>query len=154
MPRISFATTRAGLFNVAFQSLAEIAMAGPSRLRNVALEDYPEPQKSVLAKVSAARGRIPGPLKVWLQSGRLAQAIEPLSTMLNTQSTLAKREWEIAVIVIARHWKSSSVLNAHYSFMRASGAAEPVIAALKASVPTASPNLSRSSAITAALPSP
>jgi 4-carboxymuconolactone decarboxylase len=104
----------------------------PPRLKDVPFEDYSQAQKDVLAKVSAARGRIPVPLKVWLQSPKLAQAIEPLSTMLNTQSSLAKREWEIAVIVMAQHWDSPSVLDAHCKFMRAAGSPEPVIAALQA----------------------
>ena len=106
-------------------------MPVPPRLKDIALEDYPSPQKEVLAKVSAARGRIPVPLRVWLQSGKLAQAIEPLSTMLNTQSVLAKREWEIAVIVMAQHWDSPSVLQAHYKFMREAGASEAVVSALQ-----------------------
>jgi len=107
-------------------------MPMPARLKDIPLEDYPEAQKAVLAKVSALRGRIPVPLRVWLQSPTLAQAIEPLSTMLNTQSCLAKREWEIAVIVMAKHWDSPSVLEAHYKFMRAAGTPEPVVSALQA----------------------
>src|SRR5258708_3311724 len=110
-------------------------MPMPSRLKDIPLEDYSQAQKDVLAKVSAARGRIPVPLKVWLQSPKLAQAIEPLSTMLNTQSVLAKHEWEIAVIVMAQHWGSSSVLEAHYKFMRAAGSPEAVVAALQARQP-------------------
>jgi 4-carboxymuconolactone decarboxylase len=110
-------------------------MPMPSRLKDIPFEDYSQAQKEVLAKVLAARGRIPVPLKVWLQSPKLAQAIEPLSTMLNTASSLAKREWEIAVIVMAQHWGSASVLDAHCNFMRAAGSPEAVIAALQAREP-------------------
>ena len=106
-------------------------MARP-RLKDLAFEEYSPAQQDVLKTVLEKRGRIPLPLKVWLQSPSLAKAIEPLGTMLNTQSLLDKPEWEIAVIVMARHWGSTSVLEAHYKFMRAAGSPEAVIAALQA----------------------
>ncbi|MDF2114347.1 hypothetical protein PY365_02075 [Roseiarcaceae bacterium H3SJ34-1] len=106
-------------------------MAGP-RLKDLAFEDYSPAQQDVLKTVLEKRGRIPLPVKVWLQSPTLAKAIEPLGTMLNTASLLSKPEWEIAAIVMARHWGSTSVLDAHYKFMREAGTPEAVIAALQA----------------------
>jgi 4-carboxymuconolactone decarboxylase len=102
----------------------------PPRFEDIAPESYSQSQKDALAKVAAGRGRVPTPFKVWLHSEKLAHAIEHLGTMLNTQSSLSEREFELAIVLIAQHWDSPYVIDAHIKYLRKAGMPEAVLAAL------------------------
>ncbi len=105
---------------------------GPARYLDIDPESYSQSQKDVLAKVAAGRGRVPTPFKVWLHSPKLAHAIEHLGTMLNTQSSLSEREFELAIVLIAQHWESPFVIESHVRFLRRTGFPEAVLQQLVA----------------------
>jgi 4-carboxymuconolactone decarboxylase len=108
---------------------------GPVRFQEIAPETYSQSQKDVLAKVAAGRGRVPTPFKVWLHSPKLAHAIEHLGTMLNMQSSLSEREFELAIVLIGQHWESPYVIDAHIKFLRKTGMPETVLTDLAARRP-------------------
>lgn len=105
---------------------------GPARYLEIDPASYSQSQKDVLARVAAGRGRVPTPFKVWLHSPKLANAIEQLGTMLNTQSSLTEREFELAIVLIAQHWESPFVIESHVRFLRRTGFPEAVMQQLVA----------------------
>jgi 4-carboxymuconolactone decarboxylase len=110
---------------------------GPARYLDIDPATYSQLQKDVLTKVAAGRGRVPTPFKVWMHSPKLADAIEHIGTMLNTQSSLTEREFEFAIVLIAQHWESPFVIESHIRFLRKTGFPEAVLQQLIArQVPT------------------
>lgn len=103
---------------------------GPPRFQEIDPAAYTEKQKDVVKRVAAARGRVPAPFKVWMHSENLADALERLGTMLNTNSTLSEKEFELAIVLIAQHWKSPFVIDAHLRFLRRCGASPEFLQAL------------------------
>ena len=104
---------------------------GPVRFLEIDPQSYSPVQKDVVERVTAGRGRVPTPFKVWLHSEKLADAIEHLGTMLNTQSTLAEREFELAIVLIGQHWESPFVIDAHIKFLRKTGMPESILTSLQ-----------------------
>ncbi len=84
-----------------------------SRLEDIAPEAMSAAQKQVFDQLVAGRGRILAPYRVWIHSHEAASRMESLGTYLNKRSTLSRREVEIAILVIARHWDSPYVIHAH-----------------------------------------
>ncbi len=74
----------------------------------------PEQQTGYRLLVDGARGRLPGPYRVWVHNPKLVHAIEPLGSHFTPgQSSLSEREREIAVLVINSHLGSVFPTNAH-----------------------------------------
>ena len=84
-----------------------------TRLLEIAPEQLTSEQKTVFDRLTAGRGRILGPYKIWIHSPAVADGMEQIGTYLNQHSTLSKREVEIAIIMIAQHWESPYVRYAH-----------------------------------------
>lgn len=104
---------------------------GPPRYADKDEKTHSPLLQDVLKRVIAGRGRVPTPFKVWLHSDKLSDAIEHLGTMLNTQSTLTEREFELAIVLIAQHWESPFVIDAHLRFVAKAGMPAPIVAELK-----------------------
>ncbi|MDH7799137.1 MULTISPECIES: hypothetical protein [unclassified Beijerinckia] len=105
---------------------------GPPRYAEIDPNIHSPLLQDVLKRAIAGRGRVPTPFKVWLHSEKLADAIEHLGTMLNTQSSLSEREFELAIVLIAQHWESPFVIDAHLRFVSKAGMPAPTVEALKA----------------------
>jgi len=66
-------------------------------------------QTAVFDQLTAGRGRILGPYKVWIHSPTVASGMEQIGTFLNKHASLSKREIEIGILVIAQHWQNDYV---------------------------------------------
>ena len=84
-----------------------------SRLLEIPPEKLTAEQKTVFDKLTAGRGRILGPYKVWIHSPTVAAGMEHIGTYLNKRGSLSPREVEIGILVIARHWDADYVRQAH-----------------------------------------
>ncbi len=84
-----------------------------SRIEDIAPENMTQAQKTVFEQLVAGRGKILAPYRVWIHSPEVAARMESIGTYLNKRSTLSTREVEIAILVIARHWQSPYVIDAH-----------------------------------------
>src|SRR5215831_16665146 len=72
-------------------------------------------------RLTAGRGRILGPYKIWIHSPKVASGMEEIGTFLNKRSSLTKREVEIGILVISQHWQADYVRQAHIREGKAAG---------------------------------
>jgi 4-carboxymuconolactone decarboxylase len=102
-----------------------------SRILEVAPEELTAEQSAVLEAVQRGRGFLPTPFRIWLHSPKLAEHMEGLGTFLSTGSSLTEREYEIAVIVVARRLASAFPLAAHVRGALKAGHPPAVVDALR-----------------------
>lgn len=102
-----------------------------SLIAEIAPEALTPDQAAVLAAAQKGRGFVPRPFKIWLHSPKLAECMEALGTYLNTNSSLSLREYEIAVVVVARRLASAFPLSAHLRNLEKAGHPAAVVEALR-----------------------
>jgi 4-carboxymuconolactone decarboxylase len=95
----------------------------------------PEQQEGYRALIEA-RGRLPGPNKIWVHNPKLAKAAAPLGAHFRTGYSLSEREREIAVLVITSKWRSIYPTNAHERAGKAAGLPADKIEAMLSGLPT------------------
>ncbi len=103
-----------------------------NRLLEIPPEQLTAEQKTVFDDLTAGRGRILGPYKVWIHSPTVAAGMERIGTFLNKRSSLSTREVEIGILVIAQHWDATYVRQAHVQAGKAAGLSDATIAAILA----------------------
>ncbi len=109
-----------------------MANEGPSRIREIPPEQLSAPQKAAIEAVLGGRGRLPGPYKIWLHSPVMMQRLERLGTFLVNESSLTKREQELAILCIARHWYGHFVFTVHTRVARELGVPDSAIEDIRA----------------------
>ena len=92
-----------------------------NRIKEIAKENLTPQQTEVFENIVARRGRLLGPYKIWIHSPRLAEGMETVGTFLNKQGSLSEKEVEIGVLIIAEHWDSDYVRQAHITLGRTAG---------------------------------
>ena len=81
------------------------------RIPDVMPEQMDADQRAVIDEaVAGKRGRIPGPLRIWIRSPELGRHAQRLGAFLRYDTTLGPRLSELAILVTARHW------TAHYEW--------------------------------------
>lgn len=80
----------------------------------------PEQQEGYRALIEA-RGRLPGPAKIYVHNPKLAKVLGPLGAHFRTGYSLSEREREIAVCVILSAYRSAYPTNAHERAAKAAG---------------------------------
>ena len=103
-----------------------------NRLLDLSPDALTPEQKTVFDNLTAGRGRILGPYKVWIHSPTVADGMERIGTFLNKRSSLSTREVEIGILVIAQHWDAAYVRQAHVRAGKAAGLSGAVIEAILA----------------------
>jgi 4-carboxymuconolactone decarboxylase len=89
-------------------------------------------QTKIFEQLTAGRGRILGPYKIWIHSPPVASGMEQIGTFLNKRSSLSPREVEIGILVIAEHWKADYVRTAHIREGKRVGLSQETIDAILA----------------------
>jgi 4-carboxymuconolactone decarboxylase len=84
-----------------------------NRILEIPPEKLTAEQSKIFDQLTAGRGRILGPYKIWIHSPPVASGMEQIGTFLNKRSSLSPREVEIGILVIAQHWQSDYVRQAH-----------------------------------------
>lgn len=101
---------------------------------NCTLEIPPEKlsaeQKQIFDQLTAGRGRILGPYKIWIHSPQVASGMEHIGTFLNKRSSLSTREVEMCIILIAQHWGGEYVKTVHIRACLAAGLTQQQIDAM------------------------
>ena len=80
-----------------------------NRIKDIPPSEMSNEQTAVFEQLTAGRGRILTPYKVWIHSPKVASGMEQIGTFLNKRSSLSEREVEIGILVIARHWQADYV---------------------------------------------
>jgi 4-carboxymuconolactone decarboxylase len=81
--------------------------------------------------LSGPRGRVEGPLKIWLTSPDLAQAAQKLGAYIRFGSRLPPRLSELVIIVTGAHYKAEYEWFAHVRFAQEAGIPEAVTEAIR-----------------------
>ena len=84
-----------------------------NRIAEIAPDALTPEQTKIFDQLTAGRGRILAPYKVWIHSPTLASGMEHIGTFLNKRSSLSAREVEIGILIIANHWQGDYVVAAH-----------------------------------------
>jgi 4-carboxymuconolactone decarboxylase len=103
-----------------------------NRLLEIPPEKLTAEQKTIFDQLTAGRGRILGPYKIWIHSPTVASGMEQIGTFLNKRSSLSTREVEIGILVIAQHWQGDYVKAAHVRAGLAAGLTQQTIDAVLA----------------------
>jgi 4-carboxymuconolactone decarboxylase len=103
-----------------------------NRILEIPPEKLTPEQTTVFDQLTAGRGRILGPYKIWIHSPPVASGMERIGTFLNKHSSLSKREVEIGILVIAQHWQADYVRQAHVREGKAAGLTQETIDAILA----------------------
>jgi 4-carboxymuconolactone decarboxylase len=82
--------------------------------------------------VAGPRGKVEGPLRVWLTSPVFAARAQELGAFCRFGTSLPPRLSELAILVTAAHWRAGFEWYAHEKFAREAGLAEAAIRAIKA----------------------
>ncbi len=96
----------------------------------------PEQQEGYRAMIEA-RGRLPGPAKIWVHNPKLSKAIAPLGAHFRKGYSLSEREREIAVCIINSKWHSGYPTNAHERAAKAAGLPTDKVEAILSGLPAA-----------------
>lgn len=101
-----------------------------NRIKEIQPAEMTPDQTRVFEELTAGRGRILTPYKVWIHSPTVASGMEKIGTFLNKKSSLSSREVEMVILIIARHWQADYVLQAHIREGKAVGLPDDVINAI------------------------
>lgn len=104
---------------------------GASRILEIEESQRTPRQKAAIEALLAGRGRMLTPYKIWLHSPALFEAMEKLGTFLNKGGSLAEREVELGITLIAKHWGGQYVYNAHIKMSLDAGQKREVMQAIK-----------------------
>ena len=80
--------------------------------------------------VSGPRGKVQGPLRVWLESPELADRAQALGAFCRYGSTLPPRLSELAIIVTGAFWRAGFEWHVHAPLAREAGISEDAIDAI------------------------
>jgi 4-carboxymuconolactone decarboxylase len=84
------------------------------RYAEVPVDKMTAEQKQGYDALIEARGRLPGPTKIWVHNPKLSKVAGPFGAHFQKgQYSLSEREREIAVCVITSHWRSAYPTSAH-----------------------------------------
>lgn len=103
-----------------------------NRLLELPPEKLTPEQTTIFEQLTAGRGRILGPYKIWIHSPTVASGMEQIGTFLNKRSSLSPREVEIGILVIAQHWDGDYVRQAHIREGKKQGLTQETIDAILA----------------------
>ncbi|WP_018656579.1 carboxymuconolactone decarboxylase family protein [Actinomadura flavalba] len=79
-----------------------------------------------------AEGRLHGPFNAMLYSPQIGMPLQELGAALRFRTAFTRREREIAILVVARHWRSDFEWYAHERVGRRAGLTDAELAALRA----------------------
>ena len=97
----------------------------------------PEQQEGYKSMIEA-RGRLPGPTKIWVHNPKLAKVAGPFGAHFQPgRYSLSEREREIAVCVITSHWRSAYPTAAHERLAKAAGLPPAKVEAILGGMPAA-----------------
>ena len=84
-----------------------------------------------LFRLADSQGRLEGPFNAFLLQPRLGSALQALGSSVRYETGLDDRCREIAILVVAAHWRSDFEWYAHEAVARSAGLGDPELAAVR-----------------------
>ena len=106
------------------------------RYAEIPLDDITAEQREGYHSLIEARGRLPGPNKIWVHNPKLVKVMGPLGAYFRTGYSLSEREREIAVVVINSKWHSAYPTAAHERAGKTAGLPADKVEAMLSGLPT------------------
>jgi 4-carboxymuconolactone decarboxylase len=109
-------------------------MSAPPRARTPVLDETtltPAQQRVFDAIRAGPRGRVQGPLRVWLQSAELADKAQALGAFCRYGTSLPARLSELAILFMGAHWQAGFEWAAHAPIALAAGLDAAAIEAIR-----------------------
>lgn len=101
------------------------------RLKNLDKDTLAPRQRELFDRIVGARGAVRGPFNAWLYSPELCDRVEALGKYLRFDSNISMTLKEVAVLVVARRFRSNYVWQAHERFALQHGVTQDVIDAIR-----------------------
>ncbi|MGI0090074.1 MAG: carboxymuconolactone decarboxylase family protein [Nitrososphaerales archaeon] len=104
-----------------------------TRISDIPFDTLTPEQRRIATEISSARGSSQprGPFPIWLRAPGLAESANRLGNVLRVHGKLDKRLFELAVLLIARHWSASYEWYAHEDDAFAAGLSPEVVRAIR-----------------------
>jgi 4-carboxymuconolactone decarboxylase len=81
------------------------------RIKDLSIDEMTDAQRRVAEEAaSGKRGRVPGPLRVWLHSPEFGARAQRLGEFVRYDTVLGPKLSELAILVTARFWTSGQSL--------------------------------------------
>jgi 4-carboxymuconolactone decarboxylase len=106
------------------------------RYAEIPYDEMTPEQQDGYRSLMEARGRLPGPNKIYVHNPKLVKVMGPLGAYFRTGYSLSEREREIAVVVTNAKWHSIYPTNAHERAGKAAGLPDDKVEAMLAGQPT------------------
>jgi 4-carboxymuconolactone decarboxylase len=100
------------------------------RLRHLQPEEMSARQRELYDRIAAKRGAVRGPFNAWLYSPELCDKVEALGKFVRYEASFPMTVREIAVLVIARHFKAQYMWQAHAKIAVKEGVSQSVVDAI------------------------
>jgi 4-carboxymuconolactone decarboxylase len=103
-----------------------------SRLPALTPDQLSSEQKRLHDEIAGPRGgSVGGPFAVWLRIPRIAEAANRMGNSLRLEGKLDRRLFELAILVIARHWSAQYEWFVHEKAALTAGVSSEVVEALR-----------------------
>ena len=103
-----------------------------SRLPALTPDQLSPEQKHLHDEIAGVRGgSVGGPFAVWLRIPRIAEAANRMGNSLRLEGKLDRRLFELAILVIARHWSAQYEWFVHEKAALDAGVSREVVEALR-----------------------
>ncbi len=105
-----------------------------SRVAQIDVASLSDEQKQLYREIGAPRdGKVGGPFPVWFQANPdLADRMNKVGDALRVHGALDKRLFEVAVLCVARYWKSNYQWSEHAALASRCGVSQATIDAIRA----------------------
>jgi 4-carboxymuconolactone decarboxylase len=112
--------------------LIDVAGGAVSRIANLKPEEFTSEQQRIFRDIAGTRGGVVrGPFAIWLRNPELADAANKLGNVLRANGKLDKRLFELAVLIVARHWSAQYEWYVHAKHAWEAGLAPEIIEAIR-----------------------
>ena len=106
------------------------------RYAEIPYDEMTPEQREAYHSLIEARGRLPGPNKIYVHNPNLVKVMGPLGVYFRTGYSLSEREREIAVCVITSKFHSAYPTSSHERAARAAGLRSDQVEAMLTGLPT------------------
>jgi len=102
-----------------------------ARLDPIPVEKLSPEQRKVHAILAGTRKQVGGPFAIWLRIPNVAFTANEFTHALREKGLLEKRQFELLVLIVTRHWSAHYAWAQHEPLAVAAGLSPTVIAAIR-----------------------